>query len=96
MGIGNRISQDLPVQIPNFQNITSVYLGYSHSFIIDRSFTVYSFGLNDNRQLCINNFSNLNSPTQIPNLFGVMEISAGAFHSILLLGYTSNSLLVLM
>ena len=72
---GNFIKMDKIQNIPPIQTI--LCSGYS-SYLIDLEGNVWSFGLNANGQLGLNDKENRNSPTKIPTISEIVEISSGS------------------
>ncbi len=86
LGLGDEVNRNIPTLIPNLNNIVSISAGGSYSLVLDSFGRVYSFGNNSWGQLGlgsgIGNYRNI--PTLIPNLDNIIQISAGASHSLLL------------
>jgi alpha-tubulin suppressor-like RCC1 family protein len=64
--------------------LKNICLGDSHSLILSNKGSVYSFGSNAYGQLGVGDFSNRNTPTLIPNLTNIVQISTRFKHSLLL------------
>ncbi len=72
--------------IPNFAQVKAISIGGDHMLALKCDGTVWSWGNNYSGQLGLGTTGGENSsPVQIPNLENVVQISAGAFHSMALL-----------
>lgn len=71
-------------------NVSRIYTGGNHTFIVDRSDRVYACGLNNYGQLGLGSDIKLNKailPTEIPKLSGkwVKDIKGGEHHTLILM-----------
>jgi len=85
LGDGTRIGRLSPIQVPNLSGIVAISAGTYHSMALKSDGTVWVWGCNMTGQLgdgtaylwCL-------SPIQVPNLSGIVAISAGGLHSMAL------------
>jgi len=86
LGLGNTTQQNSPTLIPSLSNVKQVVCGDSHSLVLLNDGTVKGFGYNINGQLGLGNVTTpITSPTLIPSLTNVKQISCGSSHSLVLL-----------
>ncbi len=83
LGIGNNVSQSLPVSLSNVGDIIQID-GNSHTLALRSDGTVLSWGYNGNGQLGNGNTTTSNTPGAVNVLTNVIAISAGAGHSLAL------------
>ncbi len=88
LGHGNTTDVTLPTQIVNAgeSNITQISAGGTHSILLDKNSSVYSFGDGGSGQLGHGNKNNQTSPKRIAvaGENNITQISAGGAYSILL------------
>jgi len=87
LGLGNTTTPyTTPTLIPNITNVKQIEGGGYHSLILLNDGTVMGFGYNNNGQLGLGNVTTpYTTPTLIPNLSNVKQISCGIYHSLVLL-----------
>ncbi len=96
LGIGNYVSQSLPVYVKNsfntnvLENIVQVSCGITHSLFLEYGGKVLSCGANDTGQLGIGDYTDRILPVYIKNinntdyLDNIIQIKAGYYNSIFL------------
>ncbi|HCC07470.1 MAG TPA: hypothetical protein DEP72_04860 [Clostridiales bacterium] len=77
LGIGNTISQNLPVTIPGLTGVKRLVVEFGSSLALMNDGTVKAWGWNVHGQLGIGNLPNQNTPVTIPDLTGVSQIISG-------------------
>jgi len=86
LGLGITTQQNTPILISGLSNVKQVIGGQSYSLVLLNNGTVYGFGRNSSGQLGLGNtISPYTSPTLIPSLTNVKQISCGSSHSLALL-----------
>jgi alpha-tubulin suppressor-like RCC1 family protein len=73
-----------PRLIPNLLNVTQIAVGDSHSVILSKDGSVYSFGNNGHGQLGLKGIIMTHIPTLIPELKDIIQIVTGAYHTLAL------------
>ncbi|XP_021959055.2 RCC1 and BTB domain-containing protein 1 [Folsomia candida] len=87
LGLGNTTDQDKPCKVPgNLQNIRiqQISCSFYSSFALSESGDVYSWGLNDDGELCLGNTTRTNLPTKVTFDKPVKKIANGLYHTLLL------------
>ena len=91
LGLGITKHKTIPTMIPNLENIIQISTGFSHSLCLDNQGRVWGFGSNNFGQLGLGvetrrreYVKGPNSPTLIPNLNGIIQVSCGSQHSLCL------------
>ncbi len=85
LGLGDYNIRNVPtlvLAVPN--NIVQISAGGDSSFALSNTGKVYAFGYNEEGQLGLGNYSNINIPTLITNLNNIIQISNGDWHSLVL------------
>ncbi|WP_339250843.1 fibronectin type III domain-containing protein [Paenibacillus sp. FSL P2-0136] len=73
-----------PTKIENFNSVTGISAGQTHSLALKSDGTVWAWGSNYYGELGLGTTGNKYAPTKIPSLSGVKAISAGMFYSLAL------------
>ncbi len=82
---GTNNSNPTPVKISGLTDVIAVSAGEEHSVALKRDGTVWTWGRNSLGQLGNGQKKDINiTPTVVPGLTGIMEISAGGKHTIAL------------
>jgi alpha-tubulin suppressor-like RCC1 family protein len=87
LGDGTGFDSNVPVTVSTITGITAVSGGYGHSLALKNDGTVWSWGYNFDGELGIGTsgpFTNSLAPVSVSTLTGVIAISAGALHSLIL------------
>jgi len=86
LGLGNTTDQHSPTLISSLSNVNQIACGSSHSLVLLNDGTVKAFGYNNNGQLGLGNTTSpYTTPTLIPSLTNVTQISGGQNYSLVLL-----------
>lgn len=82
LGLGkNTYNSKVPVQIEGMTDVIDISAGYYYSLALKSDGTVWSWGVNSDEQLGINNKTTQYTPVQVMNLENVTEVEAGRYHS---------------
>ncbi|MDO8535848.1 MAG: RCC1 repeat-containing protein [Candidatus Omnitrophota bacterium] len=83
LGNGNFTISNTPVQVNNISQIKAIAAGYNHSMALSTTGVVWTWGSNEFGQLGAGiNIDKRNMPIRVFTLTGVVNIGAGANHSL--------------
>jgi alpha-tubulin suppressor-like RCC1 family protein len=82
LGLGDRISIDIPTQIPNLK-AQQVSAGNMYTVLIDLGSNIWAFGDNRAGELGLGYKGDRNIPTQIPHL-KAYHVFAGELHPVII------------
>lgn len=82
LGLGDTVSRDRPVPVPNCLNVRRVVCGANHTLALKGDGTVWSWGDNSYGQLGIGSTVSKSVPTRITSLTDIVGIAAGSQHSL--------------
>lgn len=87
LGLGPNVnSTNLPIIIPNLNNVTRINCGQYFSYAILSNGSVFSWGYNFYGELGLNSTMNVFTPTQISGISNAVDFLIGYDHVFLLLG----------
>jgi alpha-tubulin suppressor-like RCC1 family protein len=85
LGLSHRKQQVIPTQLPDLFDIKQVVAGAGgHTLFLKKDGTVWGCGDNSYGQLGSENIANQHNPIQLPDLFDIKQVIAGADHSLFL------------
>ncbi|HOT28179.1 MAG TPA: hypothetical protein PLU72_08305 [Candidatus Ozemobacteraceae bacterium] len=82
LGLGDTVSRDRPVPVPNCSNVRRVVCGAYHTLALKNDGTVWAWGDNSYGQLGIGSTVSKSVPTRITSLTDIVGIAAGSYHSL--------------
>jgi alpha-tubulin suppressor-like RCC1 family protein/uncharacterized protein YkwD len=75
---------DVPVQVPDLDQVVAIAAGYEHNLAVRRDGTVWAWGDNRWGQLGDDSGADQERPVQVRGLSGIKSVAAGGFHSLAL------------
>ena len=72
----------VPNTVPDVNGVIAVAAGFGHSLVLRRDGTIMASGKNNAGQLGLGDTERRNTFTDVPNLWGVVDIDGGSVHSI--------------
>lgn len=85
---GNPVANPAPLVTGVLSDVVDIATGSHHSLALKADGTVWSFGRNTSGQLGLSTNAGLNTanptPAQVPGLTGIVDVEAGANHSVVL------------
>lgn len=85
LGDGTTANSLVPIQVPGLSDVAKVMGGDWHSVALKSDGTVWAWGFNNDGEIGQGSWSySIPSPTQVPGLSGITDISTGRFHNVAL------------
>lgn len=83
LGLDNTDSTEVPIEIFNTSEITSINTNYDHALFLDVNSNLYSLGRNNYKQLGLGNTGDKWIHTKI-QIYNIISICTGFYHSLIL------------